>query len=287
MKFQGPFCGFALWLILSAQATAQTRVYVAQAAKDNTLYQDVAGALSNGAGEYFFAGKAGAASIRRGVLAFDLAGLPKRALISNANLTLHMSRTSNASAFPISLHRTLADWGEGISDATGEEGGGAASTTGDATWSHTFFATGFWTSSGGDFEAIASAMTPVALEGDYVWTNAAMATDVQFWSLNRTQNFGWTIRGEEATNGTTKRFDSRQNVNAAVRPRLTIEYELRCPWDLSDDDSLGVEDLAILLAHFGMDIGAAWADGDIDADGDVDLSDLAELLARFGSVCPP
>ncbi len=271
----------------SGICAAQTRNFVAQAAKDNTLYQDASGALSTGAGEYLFTGKAGASSIRRGLIAFELTGLPRQALISSASLTLHMSRTSNTAAFPISLHRTLADWGEGTSDATGEEGGGAASTAGDATWVHTFFNTQTWAIAGGDFDAVARATTAVGVEGDYAWASAAMAADVQFWNLNRGQNFGWTIRGEEATNGTTKRFDSRQNLNAAVRPRLTIEYVLQCPWDLNEDGAVGLEDLATLLAHFGTGAGAGWADGDVDADGDVNLPDLAEVLARFGGVCPP
>ena len=44
--------------------------------KDNTLYEYVPadGDRSNGIGDHFFAGKTGMGYIRRGVLAFDIAG---------------------------------------------------------------------------------------------------------------------------------------------------------------------------------------------------------------------
>lgn len=59
-----------------------------------------------------------------------------------------------------------------------------------------------------------------------------------------------------------------------------------CPSDLDDDGAVSLSDLAILLAHFGTSSGATDADGDSDADGDVDIQDLANLLAHFGSTCP-
>jgi hypothetical protein len=58
-----------------------------------------------------------------------------------------------------------------------------------------------------------------------------------------------------------------------------------CAGDLDGDDSVGLADLATLLAHFGQTNGAHYADGDLDDDGDVDLSDLTELLASYGGAC--
>jgi hypothetical protein len=59
-----------------------------------------------------------------------------------------------------------------------------------------------------------------------------------------------------------------------------------CLGDLDGDGSVGLADLAILLAHFGHPNGANYSDGDLDGDGDVDLGDLASLLPAFGTVCP-
>lgn len=55
--------------------------------------------------------------------------------------------------------------------------------------------------------------------------------------------------------------------------------------DLDDDGDVDLQDLALLLAHFGTASDATWSLGDLDGDGDVDLQDLANLLAHFGSNC--
>jgi hypothetical protein len=57
-----------------------------------------------------------------------------------------------------------------------------------------------------------------------------------------------------------------------------------CP-DLDGDGVVGLQDLALLLANFGVTEGAGFDDGDLDGDGDVELQDLAILLARFGGEC--
>lgn len=57
-----------------------------------------------------------------------------------------------------------------------------------------------------------------------------------------------------------------------------------CVGDLNGDLHVDISDLAILLAHFGTS-GAQPADGDLDGDQDVDLSDLARMLSAFGTSC--
>jgi len=59
-----------------------------------------------------------------------------------------------------------------------------------------------------------------------------------------------------------------------------------CPGDLDGDNSVGLSDLATLLANYGTTAGACYYDGDLDGDNDVDLSDLAALLALYGQTCP-
>ncbi len=53
------------------------------------------------------------------------------------------------------------------------------------------------------------------------------------------------------------------------------------PGDLTDDGSVDLNDLAVLLAAYNRDQG-----GDVDGDGDSDLADLALLLANYGGTCP-
>ena len=55
------------------------------------------------------------------------------------------------------------------------------------------------------------------------------------------------------------------------------------PGDLDGDSDVDLSDLAQLLAHYGTIGDATYWMGDIDGDGDVDLSDLAALLANYGT----
>jgi len=59
-----------------------------------------------------------------------------------------------------------------------------------------------------------------------------------------------------------------------------------CFGDLDGDSEIGLTDLAQLLANYGTVEGATYRDGDLDVDGDVDLSDLAALLTVYGTACP-
>jgi hypothetical protein len=191
--------------------------------KDNTLYESATGALSNGAGQYLFAGQTANDLTRRAALAFDLSGLPAGATVTAATLTLSMSKTISGQT-PMTLHALQKAWGEGASDALGEEGAGAAALTGDATWLHTHFDDALWAAPGGDFAATALATTMVGGTGSYSWSSAALVADVQRQLDNPAAAFGWLLRGDESGSGTAKRFDSRQHPTPANRPRLTVTY---------------------------------------------------------------
>lgn len=195
--------------------------------RDNTLYENGAGLISNGAGEYFFTGKTGTSAIRRGLVAFNIAGsIPAGSRVTSATLTLHLSREpANGGPESIELRRLLADWGEATSDALANEGGGAAATPGDATWIHTFSDTGFWSSPGGDFALTVSASQTVDAVGFYTWSGPGLVADVQSWLDNPQGNFGWILIGNETAALTAKRFDSRENAETLFRPQLSVGYE--------------------------------------------------------------
>ena len=106
----------AFYVFPGAVANADTAIILA--AKDNTLYESPAGSLSNGAGQHFFVGRTAqsANSIRRGLIAFDIAGnIPAASTIDSVELNLRMSRTRSSVGLVIELHRVLDDWGEGSS----------------------------------------------------------------------------------------------------------------------------------------------------------------------------
>ena len=129
----------------------------------STLAAD--GDRSNALGDHFFTGETAMGELRRSVLAFDVAGnVPAGSTITGVTLTLNMSRTPSSTARTTELHKLIADWGEGTSQASGEEGMGAPATTNDATWRHRFFDTMFWTNQGGDFSTTASASQSVGAD---------------------------------------------------------------------------------------------------------------------------
>jgi hypothetical protein len=194
------------------------------ALKDNSIYAE-SDTLSNGAGQRIFAGESGAGSVRRGLIKFDLATVPGNAVIDSVVLRLSVVQT-HVTSVTVSLHRLLADWGEGNTVGSGGEGGGGKATPGSATWLQRFYLApaALWTSPGGDFNASASASRTVGNVGSYIWRGTGMNADVTAWLANASQNFGWEVVGNEVTGSTAKAFGSRQNATPSVRPTLTVYY---------------------------------------------------------------
>lgn len=216
--------------------------------RDNTLYEDGAGGLSNGAGSYIFAGNTLVNGVRRGLLRFDAGGVPAGATITGARLWLSMSMTGSGPQ-DVDLFPVAMDWGEGASAAGGNEGGGAAAEPGDATWLHTFYDTDFWSVPGGDFALKASATATVDGPGVYTWGSTdAMVAVVQGWVDDPASNFGWILVGNEADLRTTKRFGSRDNPDPAQRPVLCVDFAQQPAVEIPTLGRLGWLILALGLA---------------------------------------
>jgi hypothetical protein len=218
-----------LWLLAAlSSAPAFADVAVLSPAKDNTLIESATGALSNGLGGGFNAGRTGqpvGSSIRRGVIAFGLGTIPAGSTITSARLDLHAAMVSAGPARAVALHRLLVDWGEGTSNAGIPGSAGAPATTGDATWLHRFFPITFWTSAGGDFSPLVSATQIIGAVGFFSWgTTVDMVSDVQSWLDAPGTNFGWLLQGDESIGGTAVRFDTREATDPSLRPTLTVEY---------------------------------------------------------------
>ena len=115
-----------LFCLATSLLSAQTTVTISASA-DNTMYQNPTG-NSNAIGQNIFSGNNGqvpSGSPRRGLIKFDIAAaLPAGALITNVVLRLNCN-VSRAIPDNVSLHKVLADWGEGTSNAGGGSGDGA------------------------------------------------------------------------------------------------------------------------------------------------------------------
>ncbi len=223
---------FLLALVLAIGAgsgNALAEFALLQPQKDSTLIESPTGALSNGSGTAFFAGRTSSPSnsTRRALVAFDVAtAIPPGSTVTKATLRLSLSAT-NAGPVAVSLHRVLADWGEGTSASSG--GGGAPSLTGDSTWVHRFYDAVFWIHPGGDFDPVPRAAALVDQPGFYSWgSTQETVADVQSWLDQPDTAYGWLLLGDETRLTTVKRFDSREHPESANRPLLEVEYVPPC-----------------------------------------------------------
>jgi len=223
MRAQGRLQWSALLLAPWLATTALAEAVTIPGARDNTLFEDAAGALSNGAGPVLYAGNNGQDLARRGLVMFDVAAaLPAGALIEQATLTLHVSNAPNTTLRAFALHRVLESWGEGTSSTT--SGSGVAATTDDATWIHRRWPDALWTDAGGTFVATASGLCQVGDVGFYSWTDSRMADDIRAWLVDPASNQGWLLLGDEATLNTARRFDSRESATSENRPTLVVQF---------------------------------------------------------------
>ena len=217
--------------VLASVGTAD--VVVLNPTQDNTIYEPNDD-ISNGAGSRIFVGHTNDELKRRALVSFDIAGnLPAGSIVNSATLRMEFTRAPDgAVTSDVTLHRLLADWGEGTSNANGQEGEGRAAKDSDATWVYRIYDTGnpsgspAWSSAGGEGDYVigASAATTVGGKtayGSYTWSSVAMAADVQVWLDTPSTNHGWMVKGLESGTKTAKRFDSREG---SIPPTLEIDF---------------------------------------------------------------
>jgi hypothetical protein len=201
--------------------------------RDNTLYETPEGTdeLSNGAGDFLFAGRAGLDAgfrLRRALLRFDLSALPAGATIRHVELVLHQSKAAPGSPpAEMGLYRALQEWSEGSSDGIGAEGQGNLATAGDATWYHRVWPDLTWDTEGGSFAPSPSSSVTVGQAlGPFTWPcTAALVADLQAWLDAPATNFGWVLAGGEEAGYSAHRFNSREHFTPAERPLLKVSYQ--------------------------------------------------------------
>ncbi len=284
LKTQAIALSILLGTTLSVSADSVTLI----STRDNTLIS-TGTPNSNALGDVY-CGRTGnfggISTLVRGMLRFDLAGqIPAGSTITSVSLrlTLTEAASNGAATQTHTVHRVLADWGEGTSYGTG--GQGSPATTGDATWQHTFFPGSFWGAVGGDYVA---AVTSSAVVGNVIGsvvtlpTTAQFVADAQDMLDNPAADFGWMLRGNESTLFTARRFASRETVGS--EPRLTVLFDppANCLPDLNTDGIVDAADLALLLGSWGPCPGCI---ADLNGDDVVNAADLALLLGAWGP-CP-
>ncbi len=201
---------------------------------NNTLYEDNP-AYASGLSSNLFVGPIASGSPRRALLRFDLSSLPANVQVTSATLAITIDRAARNSDAKdmIALHRILASWGQGTSDA-GSGGGGTQASAGDSTWNARFYnsppgiPSTLWNQPGGEFLASASASQAIGatLGTITLASNQALVTDVQAWIGNANLNHGWILLAAEGMEYKARRFYGLHALAPTDRPKLTVEYEL-------------------------------------------------------------
>lgn len=273
-------------VVCPAEAGADVVTIVAN--RDNTLFQDETGSLSNGAGTGVFAGVTTNNGARRALLSFKVQDfIPAGAVVTRAELTLYSDRARGTNT-AMGIHRMVASWGEGTS-FTGL-GNGVDAERGDATWTTRFFQIGpEWINRGGDFVPAASTVINVGSAfRSYVWSGAGMVADVQRWVDNPDENYGWLLKAEdESLTGRAKRFVSREGDPENRRPRLLVEYTppAPCAADFNGDGFLDFFDYSDYVSCFETGTCPDGRKADFNGDAFVDFFDYSDYVGAFEAGC--
>lgn len=215
-----------------AAVTADERVF--EPAADATLFEDNPD-FASGAGDFLFFGPIASGSTRRALLRFDVSAIPAGAVIDSVSLRYTVDKAGIGSRIddPLRVHRVLAAWGEGASNA-GTGGAGTPAAQGDATWVYRHYlvpAGGLphtsWLAAGGDFAATPSAVATVGGVGNYVIASSpGLVADVQHWVDAPSEAYGWILVGPEGNDVSqrARRLYSRSSPATDARPRLTVSF---------------------------------------------------------------
>ena len=117
-------------ILLSCVAAHADSISLAPSA-DATLIQEPTGEYALGAAYNVYAGRIGdngGATIRRGLMRFNLGAIPAGSTITSVTLRLYMSQTQSGSQ-NVGLHRCSLPWTEGTAFAFGGAGTGASACT--------------------------------------------------------------------------------------------------------------------------------------------------------------
>jgi len=190
---------------------------------DNTIFKDLA--LSNGLGEYFFAGTTKDGVVKRALVMFDLTeSVPAGVTVDSAILVLHPTKVKPGST-SISVHMLTTEWGEGSSKAEDGDGKGAVATAGDATWDFAKFNTQPWIKTGGDYALEASTSSTVSTVNGAEFSSILITANVNYWLANPSNNYGWILIGDEFSTSTSAKFGSRDNIDPMLWPILKLYYQ--------------------------------------------------------------
>ena len=112
----------------------------------------------------------------------------------------------------------------------------------------------------------------------FVWDSVNQMRD-----LNTLLTPGSNVRVGTCSTPTASTTPVTSSGTGPIRRRHTHAFLLAptLPGDANLDGKVNINDLTIVLAHFGQS-GMTWVTGDFNGDGKVDVNDLTIVLSNFG-----
>ena len=196
---------------MSTSAWSATATIEAEYIQDNTIAEELPN-NSSGACDSIFAGNTDNGFARRALMRFDVGEqIPPDSIINSVTLTLTVTRGGNNADSTMNLHPINAAWVEGTEGCGVRGGGQGEPSTGGVTWN-----------TQPSINVSSSGSAPVSGANPVVWNStAAMVADLQGWLDNPGNNFGWMVKGDEASPTNARRFDSSEGTSP---PQLVVDF---------------------------------------------------------------
>jgi hypothetical protein len=230
---------------------------------DSTIFSKLQGGTSydtiSDGGPNVWVSTTGSDVVRRGLLRFDLSGIPQGSRITSAELKLTQLRAR--AGHVITVHKVLASWQAAASTA-GDFGQGTTALPGDVTWSHRSHPTQPWAQRGGDHVAQASTAVNVSATSTFTYTwpsTPQFLADVQSWVDQPASNHGVILIGDEVNSYGAKRFAGAEFDDAEVVPMLVVDWTPPEPTQADGDVPLPAWALLALGAGLLATVRARWA----------------------------
>ena len=93
---------------------------------------------------------------------------------------------------------------------------------------------------------------------------------------------GWTIARVRGINDSGQIVGSAADSNG-VGHAFVLSLPQALPGDANLDGRVDINDLTVVLAHYGQTSGMNWGTGEFNGDGTVDINDLTIVLANYGA----
>lgn len=191
---------------------------------EDTMIYNGAATFNYGIGTDIQVGYDSANKIARGLIRFDLSGIPNDSIINSASLSLYSWFEGNTTDFATRAHRAITQWYEGAKNGAVPDAGQNGSTwnlrnaNGAVAWTG-----GAGGAAGSDWVALATASTVIT--GINATFTFDVKADVQSY-VQGVANYGWWMRNEQEAAVSDKHFRSSEHATPAQRPSLSVDYTL-------------------------------------------------------------